>query len=94
MLNSKKIAATAGVLCGFALIGAAPALGHDGSGKCIEDSKGNVRCVQTSEYHFTTDKHGNVHIVNKSTQVCPDSQDSQGKHVTCTINVTVGGKKL
>ncbi|MFD7277023.1 hypothetical protein ACFV80_08175 [Streptomyces sp. NPDC059862] len=86
MLNSKKIAAAAGVLGSFALIGvgAAQALGHDGSGKCVEDSKGNVRCVQEGEYHFTTDDGGTVTVVSKSTMTCPNLQD---KRATCVNNV-------
>jgi hypothetical protein len=93
MLDSKKIAAAAGVLWSFALIGAGAtqAFGHDGSGKCVDDGKGNVRCVQEGEYHFTTDKRGNVHVSSRQTQTCPAPQ---GSNVSCVNRVVIGGKKL
>ncbi|MFF5518186.1 hypothetical protein [Streptomyces coeruleorubidus] len=89
MLNSKKIAAavTAGVLGGFALIGGGvvPAAAQGGPGKCVDDGKGHVRCVQTSAYKLTTSKDGSVHLSNESTQTCPASHGQ----VTCVDSVVV-----
>jgi hypothetical protein len=85
MLNSKKIVATAGVLWSLALIGAgsAQAIGQDGSGKCVDDGKGTVRCV------FTGDE--SVRIVNE--QNCKTVQDDKGTHVVCVGTATINGKK-
>lgn len=96
MLDSKKIAVAAGVLWSFALIGtgASQAFGDDGSGKCVDDGKGNVRCVQEGEYRFTTDQRGNVHVYSRQTQTCQAPQGSQGSNVSCVNRITVGGKKL
>ncbi|MGX4692151.1 hypothetical protein [Streptomyces sp. JNUCC 63] len=96
MLDSKKIAVAAGVLWSFALIGAgaSQAFGHDGSGKCVDDGKGNVRCVQEGEYRSTTDKRGNGHVSSRQTQTCPAPQSSQGSNVVCVNRIVIGGKKL
>jgi hypothetical protein len=92
MLNSKKIAATAGVLWSLALIGAGSgqAFGHDGSGKCAADANGNVRCVQKAEYTFTGDKRESVHIVNKHT--CTSVEDERGSRKACFGAATINGK--
>ncbi|WNM35203.1 hypothetical protein RKE30_34980 [Streptomyces sp. Li-HN-5-11] len=86
MLNSKKIAATAGVLCSFALIGlgAGQAVGGESSGGCVQDSKGNVNCVQKSEYRVTSGQYGNVHVVNQQTQDCSSA---------CVSSFGLGDKK-
>ena len=86
MLNSKKIAATAGVLCSFALIGlgAGQAVGGEGSGGCVQDSKGNVNCVQKGEYRVTSDQYGRVHVVNQQSQDC--SSD-------CVSSLGIDGRK-
>ncbi|MGR4849989.1 hypothetical protein [Streptomyces sp. LARHCF252] len=91
MFNSKMIAAAAGILGGFALIGvgAVQASAQSGPGTCVQDSKGNVRCVQTSEYKVVTDKAGNVTVVNDSTQTCPSSHGQ----VSCVDSVTVPVKR-
>ncbi|MFF5518184.1 hypothetical protein [Streptomyces coeruleorubidus] len=93
MLNSKKIAATAaaGVLGSFALIGvgAAQAAAHGGPGKCVDDGRGQVRCVQGDTYKLTTAKDGSVRFANESTQSCPTSHSQ----VTCVSNVIVPGKQ-
>jgi hypothetical protein len=93
MLNSKKIAATAaaGVLGGFALIGAgtAQAAALGGPGKCVDDGRGQVRCVQGDTYQLTTAKDGSVHFANESTQSCPTAHSQ----VTCVSNVVVPGKQ-
>ncbi|MGV9251265.1 hypothetical protein [Streptomyces sp. NPDC003697] len=91
MFNSKKIAAAAGVVGGFALLGVGAVQGFaaDGSGGCVDDGKGSVRCVQVTEYHMTVDKGGNVHVVNDSTQSCPSSQSE----VSCVNAVELNGKK-
>ncbi|MFD3620417.1 hypothetical protein ACFWWT_35285 [Streptomyces sp. NPDC058676] len=91
MLNSKKIAATAGVLWSLALIGAgsAQAIGHDGSDKCVDDGKGTVRCVQKTEYSGDE----SVKIVNKNT--CKSVQDDKGTaHFACVGTSTINGKKV
>ncbi|OUC95188.1 hypothetical protein [Streptomyces swartbergensis] len=89
MLNSKKIAAavTAGVLGGFALIGggAVPAAAQGGPGRCVDDGKGHVRCVQPSTYKLTRSKDGGVHLSNESTQTCPASH----RQVTCVDSVVL-----
>jgi hypothetical protein len=91
MRNSKAIAAAAGVLWSVALIGvgAPQAFGLDGSrdsggsGKCVDDGKGNVRCVQESVYR---DENGTVHVFTGQTQSC----EAGG----CSSSVVVGGKKF
>ncbi|WP_409472041.1 hypothetical protein [Streptomyces sp. HC307] len=91
MFNSKKIAAVAGLLGGFAVIsvGAVQASPVEGPGRCVNDGKGHIRCVQTTKHRFTTDKLGNVELVNESTQTCSTSENQ----VTCTSNVVVPDKK-
>ncbi|CAM5704489.1 hypothetical protein [Streptomyces purpurascens] len=86
MFNSKKIAAAAGILGSFALIGvgAVQASAQGGPGTCVQDSKGNIRCVQMTEYQVVTDKVGNVTVVNDSTQTCPSSHGQ----VSCVDSVT------
>ncbi|MFF4014423.1 hypothetical protein [Streptomyces sp. NPDC001843] len=91
MLNSKKVAAAAGVLGSFALIGAGAvqAFAGDGyGGKCADDGKGHVRCVQVSQYQVTTDKRGNITIVNETTQDCPVSHGQ----ISCVSSFAVPGK--
>jgi hypothetical protein len=88
MRNSKAIAAAAGVLWSVALIGvgAPQAFGLDGSGgsgKCVDDGKGNVRCAHESVYR---DENGTVHVVTGQTQSC----EAGG----CSSSVVVGGKKF
>ncbi|MBD0418388.1 hypothetical protein H0H10_04255 [Streptomyces sp. TRM S81-3] len=87
MMNSRKIAAAAGLLCGFALIGAGSghAFGEEVVNTCNDDGKKNVRCVQESEYTVTTDKYGTVHVVNKQSHECDSG--------TCTSRIDVGEKK-
>ncbi len=90
MFNSKKIAAAAGILGSFALIGVgAVQASAQGPGTCVEDGKGQVRCVQTSEYQVVTDKRGSVIVVNDSTQVCPSSHGQ----VSCVDSVAVPVKR-
>ncbi|GAA4294379.1 hypothetical protein GCM10023086_06450 [Streptomyces venetus] len=90
MPNSKRIAVVAGVLWGVALLGAgagqAVALdgsgGSNGSGKCVDDGKGNVRCVHQAVYR---DGNGTVHVVASQAQSC----SSTG----CNSSVVIGGKE-
>ncbi|MFF5366333.1 hypothetical protein [Streptomyces sp. NPDC013187] len=91
MFSSKKFAAAAGVLGSFALVGVGTvhAFASDGAGKCVDDGKGHIRCVQVSEYRVNSDKHGNVEVVNESTQSCPTSHGE----VTCVNSVVVPGQK-
>ncbi|MFE9026050.1 hypothetical protein ACFYOA_07270 [Streptomyces iakyrus] len=90
MLTSKKIAALAGVLGSFALVGvgAAQASANGGPGKCVDDGNGHVRCVELSQYTYTTDK-GKVTVVNHATQECPTSHSQ----VSCVSSAVVPGKK-
>jgi hypothetical protein len=87
MFNSKKFAAiaAAGVLGGFALLGGGvvQAAAQDGPGKCVDDGKGHVRCVQASVYEVTRSKDGAVHVSNESTQTCPATHGQ----VTCVDSV-------
>ncbi|GGK46977.1 hypothetical protein [Streptomyces flaveus] len=95
MLNSKKIAVTAGVLWSLALIGAGStqAFGHDGSGKCADDGKGNARCVHKIEYTFTDDKRESVHIVNENT--CKGGEDEKGSsRMACFGTATINGEPV
>ncbi|WP_409472039.1 hypothetical protein [Streptomyces sp. HC307] len=89
MFNSKKIAAVAGLLGGFAVIsvGAVQASPVEGPGRCVNDGKGHIRCVQTTKHRFTTDKLGNVELVNKSTQACSASSSQ----VTCIDSTVIPG---
>jgi hypothetical protein len=92
MLNSKKIAAAAvGVLGGFALIGAGAvqSFAGDNAGKCTDDGRGNRRCVQVSEYQVTTDKRGNITVINHSTQSCP----AVSGQIACVSGASVPGKQ-
>ncbi|NGO11682.1 hypothetical protein G5C60_29825 [Streptomyces sp. HC44] len=74
MLNSKKIAAAvaAGVLGSFALMGAGSgavqAFAGDGSGRCVDDGNGQVRCEYVKKRHLVTDTLEYLGIGNKSTQ--------------------------
>ncbi|CAL9560342.1 hypothetical protein [Streptomyces sp. Tu 3180] len=92
MFQSKKIAAAAGVLGSFALIGvgAVQAVGAEGRpGNCTEDEKGNVRCVQVSEHRITRGEDGKVRIDGKSSQTCSGS----GAELSCVSSVVFDGKK-
>ncbi|GAA3498171.1 hypothetical protein GCM10019016_052740 [Streptomyces prasinosporus] len=91
MFNSKKIAAAAGVLGGFALIGvgAVQAVGAEGSGNCTEDEKGNVRCVQVSEHRVTRGEDGRLHVDQKTSQTCSGS----GDELSCVSSVVFGDEK-
>ncbi|MFE2281336.1 hypothetical protein ACFXAE_29705 [Streptomyces sp. NPDC059454] len=89
MVTSKKIAAVAGVLGSLALVGAGAghAFAESEPAKCVEDDKGNVRCVLVSEYRFT-DKDGKVQVVSHSSQTCSGSG-----YVSCSSNVVLPAKK-
>ena len=91
MLNSKKIAAAVSALGSIALIGAGAvhAFADDGPDKCTNDGAGHVRCVQVSSYQVTTDKSGNVTVVNNSTQNCPAAHGQ----ISCVSSATIPGGK-
>ncbi|CAM5704436.1 hypothetical protein [Streptomyces purpurascens] len=91
MLNSKKIAAVAGILGSFALIGvgAAQASALGDPGKCVDDGNGQVRCVELSQYTYTTDKGGKVTVTNNSSQDCPTAHSQ----VSCVSSTVVPGKR-
>lgn len=82
MFISKKIAATVGALGGIALagVGAGQAFAESEPAKCVEQSNGNVRCVQVSEY-VITDKNGEYQVVNKQSVTCSGSGE-----VSCTVS--------
>ncbi|WP_244297876.1 hypothetical protein [Streptomyces griseoflavus] len=73
MFKSKKIAAVAGVLGGFVLIGAgaAQAVGAEGPGDCVKDTKGTVRCAQVSEYEVTSDEYGKMRVATTRGRPAP-----------------------
>ncbi|MEU5506307.1 hypothetical protein [Streptomyces fungicidicus] len=85
MFKSKKIAAVAGVLGGFVLIGAgaAQAVGAEGPGDCVKDSKGNIRCEQVRHYQLPADRNGKVRLVNESDLAC----SSSAPRLTCVNSV-------
>lgn len=91
MFNTRKIAAAVGVLGSFALIGAGAvqAFAEDGSNGCADNGNGQKRCSQVREYQVTTDKRGNITVVNDSTQSCPAS----GGQIECVSSFSVPGKK-
>ncbi|MER5991091.1 MULTISPECIES: hypothetical protein [Streptomyces] len=92
MFKSKKIAATvAGILGGFALIGAGAlqAVGAEGSGECTEDVKGNVRCVQVNEQRITRGEDGKVHLDQTASQDCSGS----GGELSCVSSVVLGDRE-
>ncbi|MET9758086.1 hypothetical protein ABZ016_03370 [Streptomyces sp. NPDC006372] len=90
MFNSKKIAAAVGVLGSFALIGAGAvqAFADDRADGCVDNGSGYTRCSQVREYQVTTDKRGNITVVNDSTQSCPAS----GGQIDCVSSFAVPGK--
>ncbi|PWI09662.1 hypothetical protein DIZ27_16465 [Streptomyces sp. NWU339] len=73
MFKSKKIAAVAGVLGGFALIGAVQAVAAEDPGNCVKDGKGAVRCEQVRQYQPPSDGSGEARFVNESTMTCSGS---------------------
>jgi hypothetical protein len=85
MFISKKVAATVGALGGIVLagMGAGHAFADGESGKCVEDGKGNIRCVQVSEYRLT-DKDGKVELVNKQSLTCSTSGE-----MSCNTDVVL-----
>ncbi|MFK4146364.1 hypothetical protein [Streptomyces sp. NPDC004065] len=89
MFNPKTIASAVGVLGSFVLIGAGAvqSFAGDNAGRCTDDGKGNQRCVQVNEYQVTTDKRGNVTVINHSTQSCP----AAGGQITCVSGATIPG---
>ncbi|MFD6327001.1 hypothetical protein ACFWOL_30095 [Streptomyces sp. NPDC058442] len=91
MFKSKKIAAAAGVLGGFVLIGAGAvqAFGAEGPDNCTKGSEGVVRCVQANNQKITTDESGKVHFVNESKQSC-SGEDAE---VSCVSSASFPGKK-
>ncbi|MGV9813479.1 hypothetical protein ACWDUG_02960 [Streptomyces cellulosae] len=86
MLNSKKIIAVVGALCAFAVIGVGQAAAVSGSSACAESGGGDGRCVQRTEYHYTTDEHGNIRIVSHQSQNCASDN--------CVSRIALGGKVI
>ncbi|MFI5566523.1 hypothetical protein ACIA6T_03930 [Streptomyces sp. NPDC051740] len=91
MFKSKKIAVAVGVLGSSALIGlgAVHAVAVESPGKCADDGKGNVRCVDEGEHEFTSGTYGKVHLVNNMKQTCSGG----GAEVSCGTSVAVDGEK-
>ncbi|MCG8968218.1 MULTISPECIES: hypothetical protein [Streptomyces] len=83
MYITKKIAVV-GALGGLALagIGAGQAFA-DGAPKCVDDGRGNIRCVQKSEYRLT-DKGGKLELVNKQSLTCSTSGE-----MSCNTDVVL-----
>lgn len=88
MIKSRSIASVAaGVLAGFALIGAGtgPAAAAEGPGGCVDDGRGTVRCVQVTEERLTVDRDGTVrHVTNGSKPACSASAGS----ISCETSVS------
>ncbi|MFI8306837.1 hypothetical protein ACIF80_26035 [Streptomyces sp. NPDC085927] len=91
MFKSKKTAAVAGVLGGLALIGAGAvqAVGAEGSGGCVKDSRGTVRCEQVKEYRLPAGTQGKVRFTNEQKQTCSGSD----VEVSCTNSSLLGGER-
>ncbi|MFC8393428.1 MULTISPECIES: hypothetical protein [unclassified Streptomyces] len=89
MFISKKIAATVGALGGIVLagVGAGQAFAESEPAKCVEESNGNVRCVQVSEYVFTN-KDGKYQVVNKQSVTC-----SGAGELSCNSFATLPAEK-
>ncbi|MGW4023609.1 hypothetical protein [Streptomyces sp. NPDC005009] len=89
MFISKKIAATVGILGGFALagLGAGQALANGEPAKCVEDDNGNRRCVLVSEYQLTGEG-GNIQVVNKQSQTCSGTGE-----MACNSFITLPAEK-
>ncbi|MBJ6632556.1 hypothetical protein [Streptomyces sp. I5] len=87
MSISKKIVAAVGFLAGIVLagVGAGQAFAESGPAKCVEDSSGNVRCVQVSEYRFT-EKDGKYEIVNRQSVTCSGPGSSE---MSCNVDRAV-----
>jgi len=87
MVKSKKMLTTAaGVVGGLALLafGAVQAVGAENPGTCTKDDKGNLRCVQVSEYRVTETDRG-VRIDNNTSQSCSGKGE-----LTCASNLVAG----
>ncbi|MFF6812286.1 hypothetical protein ACFZAG_20690 [Streptomyces sp. NPDC012403] len=82
MFISKKIAATVGALGGIVLagVGAGQAFAESEPAKCVEESNGNVRCVQVSEY-VLTNKDGKYQVVNEQSVTCSGSGE-----MSCSVS--------
>ncbi|GGX10006.1 hypothetical protein GCM10010297_34470 [Streptomyces malachitofuscus] len=89
MFQSKKIA-VAGLLGSLALIGAgaAQAVGVESSGSCTKNDKGQVRCVQVSEYRVT-EQDGKVRVDNKMSQTCSGKGE-----LSCSSTLSVKGEEV
>ncbi|CAL9306623.1 MULTISPECIES: hypothetical protein [Streptomyces] len=90
IIVKKFVAAVAGILGGFALIGAGAvqAVSVENTAMCSDDGKGNVRCTR-EEYRVTSDQYGNLRIVNESTQNCTGSNGS----MSCVSSLAVPGER-
>ncbi|MEV5335401.1 hypothetical protein [Streptomyces werraensis] len=87
MVKSKKMVATAAsVVGGLTLLAfaAVQAVGVENPGTCAKDDKGNVHCVQVSEYRVTKTDRG-VRIDNNTSQSCSGKGE-----LTCASNLVVG----
>ncbi|MGY0067412.1 hypothetical protein ACWZEH_11415 [Streptomyces sp. QTS137] len=91
MSKSKKITAAAGVLGGVALIGAGAvqAVGVEGSGSCVRDGRGAIRCEQVREYRLPAGTQGKVRFAGEQEQACSGS----GAEVSCVDGSVLGGRK-
>ncbi|CAL9546254.1 hypothetical protein [Streptomyces sp. enrichment culture] len=90
MFKSIKITAVAGVLAGSALVGlgAVQAAAAENPGKCTNDGRGHVRCVDAREDRITGEKAAPVQLVDGMRREC-----SGGGAVSCAAGALVGDKK-
>ncbi|MGW3683697.1 hypothetical protein [Streptomyces prasinus] len=91
MLESKRVAAAAGLLGGVVLIGAGAvqAAGVEGSGSCVGDGRGGIRCEQVREYRLPADLQGKVRFTGRQEQTCSGS----GAEVSCANGALLGGER-
>ncbi|NEC48348.1 hypothetical protein G3I18_07120 [Actinospica acidiphila] len=87
MINLRTFVAAVGALGGIVLAGGGTgqAFAESEPAKCVEDSSGNVRCVQVSEYRLT-DKDGKYQIVNRQSVACSSPGSSQ---IGCNVSRNV-----
>ncbi|MCP3765326.1 hypothetical protein [Streptomyces sp. MAR25Y5] len=91
MLESKRVAAAAGLLGGVVLIGAGvvQAVGVEGSGNCVGDARGGIRCEQVREHRLPADLQGKVRYIGRQEQTCSGS----GAEVPCANGTLLGGER-
>ncbi|CAL9442427.1 hypothetical protein C1708_21290 [Streptomyces sp. DH-12] len=87
MVKLKKMVTTAASVLGSLVLlgfGAVQAVGVENPGTCTKDDKGNLRCVQVSEYSVT-ETDGGVRIDNNTSQNCSGKGE-----LTCASDLVAG----